>query len=128
MKKIVTVIALTASVALGGCANLQNAWDVLANAAVSPTQIIVAGNTFDALEATATQYLSYCKSVGYVPQPCKLVNRRPVVQAVRAGRAARNGLEPYVVAGTAGPQAIYNTLVQAISTLQASPMPTTGAK
>lgn len=115
------------ALSLAGCASLgqkiSTAWQIVTSAAVSPTQIIVAGNAFDALEVTATQYLLYCKSVAYVPKACALGNRKPVVAAVRAGQAARNALEPYVTAGTAGPSAIYNSLVAAIQTLQASAMP-----
>lgn len=125
MKKF--IMAGAVAFALGGCAQLTNAFDVITSAAVTPTQIIVAGNAFDALEATATQYLLYCKSINYAQQVCALGNRKPVVTAVRSGRAARTSLEPYVTSGTAGPSAIYNTLVAAITTLQNAPMPT-GAK
>lgn len=122
MRKLIYV--LVAGSLLAGCANLQTAWQMVTSASVSPTQIIVAGNAFDALEATATQYLLYCKSIKYAQQACALGNRKPVVAAVRAGRSARNQLEPYVTSGTAGPSAIYNTLVAAITTLQKTPLPT----
>lgn len=127
MKRLTVTLALLSSLALAGCATtlqkLDTAWQIVTSASVSPTQIIVAGNAFDALEATATQYLLYCKSVGNAPQPCTLGNRKPVVAAVRAGRNARNQLEPYVVSGTAGPAAIYNTLIAVITQLQATPLP-----
>ncbi len=59
MKKLlVLALALT----LGACANLKTAYQVITEASVSPTQIIVAANAFDALEGTATQYLVYCKA------------------------------------------------------------------
>lgn len=124
INKSLVVASLVGALALGGCANLKTAWEVVTSASVTPTQIIVAGNSFDALEATATQYLLYCKSVAYKPQPCALGNRKPVVAAVRSGRAARTSLEPYVVSGTAGPAAIYNTLISAITSLQATQLPT----
>jgi hypothetical protein len=115
MKRIGIVIALALAVA--GCANLQTEWKVITSASVSPQQIIVAANAFDAAEATATQYLLYCKANKGTPQ-CALSNRRAVVTGVRSGRSARNALEPYIVSGGAGPSGIYNTLVSAISTLQ----------
>lgn len=130
MKKVLFAVALIATTALGGCAsfqafeqNVQTAWAVATSASVSPTQIIIAGNTFDALEATATQYLGYCKANPAISQ-CALSTRQKTVAAVRAGRAARNALEPYVVSGTAGPAAVYNTLVAAIASLQNSNMVT----
>ena len=128
MKKILILATIVAAASLGGCANLKNAWSVLSSASVTPQQTIVAANSFDALEITATQYLNYCKSVGYKPQPCALGNRKPVVKAVRAGRTARNALEPYVTSGLAGPAALFDTLVAAINTLQATPLPTSGAQ
>ena len=105
--------------ALGGCANLSTDWGLLTNTAVSPTQILVASNAFDAAEASATQYLTYCKS-NASQAGCALSIRKQVVASVRAGRAARNQLEPYVTSGTAGPIALYNSLEAAITSLQAT--------
>jgi uncharacterized protein YceK len=124
MKKIVLAIPLL--IALGGCASLTKVWDTITGVSVSPTQIIVAANTFDGIEASATQYLIYCKSNVGTPQ-CALSIRQKVVANIRAGRTARNQLEPYVTSGTAGPAAVYNVLVAAITTLQAQVPAVTGA-
>lgn len=123
MKKLLAVIPLL--FALGGCASLQTAWNVVTGISVSPTQIIVAANAFDAGEASATQYLLYCKATVPAPSYCALAIRRQVVAAVRAGRVARVQLEPYIVSGTAGPVAVYNTLVATVTSLQAQ-IPSTG--
>ena len=125
MKKLLLAVSLV--LALGGCTNLQNAWQMITSASVSPTQIIVAANSFDAAEASATQYLLYCKATVPVPTYCALKTRQIVVAAVRAGRTARNGLEPYIVSGTAGPSALFNTMVTSINTLQAQLPAATGA-
>jgi hypothetical protein len=123
MKKISVTIALLTTIGLGGCASLQTAWSVITSASVTPQQIIVAANAFDGFEATATQYLTYCKTNTTV-SACTLATRQKVVAAVKAGQAARNQLEPYVVSGSAGPSTIFNTLVAAINVLQTS-VPTT---
>ena len=123
MKKLLLIIPLVLS--LGACASLQTTWSIVTGASVSPTQIIIAANAFDAGEASATQYLLYCKSVP-TTSVCALKTRQIVVSAVRAGRVARNQLEPYVVSGTAGPAAVYNTLVATVQSLQ-SQIPATGA-
>lgn len=115
MKKLFLVIPLV--LALGGCASLNTAWSVLTGVSVSPTQIIVAANAFDAGEASATQYLLFCKA-NPAPSYCALKTRQTVITAVRTGRVARNQLEPYVVSGTAGPAALYNTLIATVQTLQ----------
>jgi hypothetical protein len=124
MKKFLLAVSLALS--LAGCATLQTDWAIITGATVTPTQIIIAANAFDAAEATATQYLLYCKSAVPPPSYCALTTRKSVVSAVRAGIAARNQLEPYITSGTAGPSALYNTLVAMVQTLQGQ-IPTTGA-
>ena len=110
---------------LGGCASLTQAWNIVTDTEISATQILVAANAFDAGEASATQYLMYCKAAVPALSYCALSTRKTVVAAVRVGRAARAQLEPYIVSGAAGPAALYNTLVATITTLQ-SQVPTTG--
>ncbi len=122
MKKFLLIIPLILT--LGACASLQTTWNVLTGVSVSPTQIIVAANAFDAGEASATQYLLYCKANPVVSY-CALQTRQAVIKAVRTGRVVRNQLEPYIVSGTAGPIALYNTLIATVTSLQ-SQIPTTG--
>ena len=116
MKKFLLLAFL--ALPLSACASLQADWAIVTGATVSPTQIIVAANAFDAGEASATQYLLFCRQASPAPSYCALPTRQAVVSAVRAGRVARNQLEPYVVSGTAGPSAIYNTLVATVTSLQ----------
>jgi hypothetical protein len=117
MKKILILVLV---LGLGACAQLKTAYQLVTDTAVSPTQIIVAANSFDALEGTATQYLVYCKSNLAVPA-CSAANRRAVIKYTRAGRAARNQLETYIVQNANAPSAIYNSLVSAINSLSATP-------
>lgn len=120
------IIAALLALSLGGCATFQKDWAIITGTSVSPTQIIVAANAYDAAEATATQYLLFCKSAAPAPSYCALATRQAVVSAVRAGRVARIQLEPYVVSGTAGPAALYNTLIAVVTQLQTQ-IPATGA-
>ena len=122
MKKLLLVILLP--LLLGACASLQTAWNVVTGVSVSPQQIVIAANAFDAGEASATQYLLYCKQVP-TTSICALKTRQAVVSAVRAGRVTRGQLEPYIVSGTAGPAALYNTLMVTVQSLQAQ-IPVTG--
>ncbi len=116
MKKF--LVAGLLALSLAGCATIKTDWAIITGTTVSPTQIIVAANAFDAAEASATQYLLYCKATVPAPSYCALAARRTVVKAVRAGIDARNQLEPYITSGTAGPLAIYNTLVATVTSLQ----------
>lgn len=116
MRKIVLVLGL--ALALSGCARFQAAWDIATSASVSPTMVYVASNTFDALEATATNYLRLPKC-GTVP--CKDPSAVAVIiPAIRSGRVARNNLRGFLKAhpGQLGPQGDYDALNAAIGTLQ----------
>ena len=122
MKKFLLVIPLALS--LGACASLQalqtdvgNAFGVLTGTSIPPTALIVAANSYDAAEATATNYLIYCSSNKTV-QPCALSNRQAVVKAVRAGRVVRGQLETYISSGTSAPPALYQEILGIISSVQ----------
>jgi len=121
MKRFLVVFLLAFSI--GACAQLraiQTVYSIATEATVSPQTIIVAANSFDALQATATQYLIYCKTNLATPI-CVADNRRQVIKYVRVGRAARTQLETYIASGQAGPSALYNTLVAAINQLNQTP-------
>ncbi len=120
MKRI--LLAVTLAIGLAGCATLQRDYAIITGATVSPAAVIVAGNSFDAIEATATNYLAFCKAnrsqsvcSSYVPA------RKAILPAVRSGRVARNNLENFLTQnpGVLGPSGLYNALVTAINTLQA---------
>lgn len=111
--------------AVGGCAQVQNAWSTVTTAAtatVPVSAVSVAGNTFDGLEATATNYLRACRTMSSPPATCsnKAVKAK-IIASVRAGRVARNDLEDFYKShpGQLGPQGLYDALQQAISSLQA---------
>lgn len=121
MKKLLVI--LLAAAGLGGCAQITTAYNAFEGINVSPTQILVEANSFDAVEATAKNYLNWCtanKALPAAASPCALATRQKVVATVRAGRAARAQLEPYITNGTAGPATIYNALIAAVTTLQST--------
>lgn len=119
MKKLLAILALTLTV--GGCAQLQNDWAKLTSAQVTITTVAVAGNTFDALEATATSYLQLPRCNGTNGPICRDPGAtKKIISAVRAGRVARNNLEQFFTdhPGQLGPQGLYDALQASISTLQ----------
>lgn len=125
MKKI--FICALVSLSLSGCAAMQkvgagigNAWSVATGASVPASSVVITSNTLDALEATATNYLSL-PLCGTAITACR--NRaatRPIENAVRAARVARNNLEAFQRAnpGQLGASGLYNALQSAVSTLQ----------
>ena len=117
MRKFILVAVLL----LGGCTQLQNAWQTVTSASVTPTTVIVAANTFDALEATATNYLRLPKCTGSNGPVCRdRAATAQIIPAVRAGRVARANLEQFFKdhPGQLGPQGLYDALTASITTLQ----------
>jgi len=109
------------SVTLGGCPQITNDWNAITGSAVSPTAVIVAGNSFDALEATATNYLRLKKCSSASGPICRDPKATAmIIPAIRSGRAARTNLEQFMVnnPGKLGDQGLYNALQTAITTLK----------
>ena len=120
MRKI--IIAALVSLSLGSCAQLTNAWDTLSGTTVSPTAVYVAANAFDAVEATATNYLRLQKCAATSGSVCRnAAATAQIIPAVRAGRVARTNLETFMAQnpGALGPVGLYNALTAATTTLQA---------
>lgn len=118
MRKLL-IIALALS--LTACSNLKNAWEVATTASVSPTAVYVAANTFDALEATATNYLRLPKCGATNTKICRDQNAvAAIIPAIRSGRVARTNLEQFLKThpGQLGPQGLYDALTASITTIQ----------
>ena len=114
-------LLIAAVVALAGCTQLQNAWEAATSAPVSPTLVIVGGNTVDALEATATNYLKLPKCTGKNGPVCRSVAATAqIIPAVRSMRVARNNLEQFLRdhPGQLAPQGLYDALKAAMQTTQ----------
>lgn len=119
MKKILIVVALAFS--LGACTQLQNAWSVITSSSVPPGLVIVSGNTVDAIEATATNYLSLPRCTGKNGPVCRSpAATAQLIPAVRAMRVARNNLEQFLSdhPGQLANQGLYDALQAATKTVQ----------
>jgi hypothetical protein len=117
MKKLIAIASL--AFVLSGCATISNLQLALTTT-VTPTEALVAANAFDAAQAGATAYLTYCQQQGNVPAACSAANRRGVISYVRSGRKARSQVEGYIVSSTSVPAAIYNALITAVSGLRST--------
>lgn len=123
MKKVILagLLALT----LGGCSTglttVENVWNSATSGTVSVTAVSVAGNSYDALQATATNYLHVCNTTPSAIPTCKNVSaNKQLIRAVRAGRIARANLEQFYKdhPGQLGPKGLYDALQAATNTLQ----------
>jgi len=118
MKKL---LAIAVVLSLGGCANLKQEWQNITSASVPQNGVIVAGNSFDAVESVAASYLSFCKANKALPVCANYVQiRKQLLPAVRSARVARANLETFAQAnpGQLGPSGLYNALQSAIATVQ----------
>jgi hypothetical protein len=123
MKKL--FVLLTLAPLLGACATfpqeLKNIYGVVTGATVSPAAVLVAGNSADAIEKTATNYINFCTANRANPACANFISTRTqLVPAVRSVRSARNNLESFMKAnpGALGPAGLYNALQAAVQTLQ----------
>jgi hypothetical protein len=123
MRKVLLIIATALS--LAGCAQLQAIQGVYATvttATVSPGQVVIAANAYDALKATAINYGNYCVANKFPRPICSASNRRAVIKAVRAGDAARIQLEASINTNQPAVASVYNALISAVNALQATPI------
>ena len=105
-------LAFCAALALAGCNTTV--------ATISPQAVYVGANAFDAVEATATNYLllpacpkaAVCRSTAAVAA---------IVPAIRLGRKARNAVEAYAAAnpGASIPVSLSTALSAQVAALQA---------
>ena len=121
------LLAITLTLALAGCAGLQQKIEIatgvyktVTETTVPPSVVIPTANAFNILKAGATNYGRYCIQQQMEPSVCSADNRRVVVRAVRAGTKARNQLESSVEQNQPALSSIYNVLVAAVQGLQKS--------
>lgn len=114
-------IALALGLSLVGCSTLATLQQV-STATVPASVVIPAANAFDILKAAATNYGRYCIQQKMAPAICDASTRRIVVKAVRAGTGARNQMEISVANNQPAIASVYNVLVAAVQSLQASPV------
>jgi hypothetical protein len=122
MKRL--IFALTLSLSLAGCANLQaitGVFKTVTETTVPANVVIPAANAFDILKAGAVNYGQYCIQQKMTPSVCSATTRRVVVKAIRSGTGARNQLEDSVTNGQPALSSIYNVLVAAVTQLQTTP-------
>lgn len=130
-KFLAGALALALLLPLGACApgsfgaKVEGAISAISGATVSPQAIIIAANAFDALEATAKNYVNpalnkRCNgSNGPVcrdPAATVAINK-----AVRAGRVARNNAKQFLRdhPGQLGTRGLYDALQASVTTLEA---------
>ncbi len=122
--RIFLAVTVGLALCLGGCSyykTVTDAFSSLSQAKVSPKAIIIAANTFNALEATATNYIEQKRCDGKNGPFCRNPSAMAViVPAIRSGRGARDELIAFMKAhpGQLGPQGTFDALTSANTVLQ----------
>lgn len=123
MKKILIIFSIT--FALGGCAQLTQFKNTVENAVVAttnitPQQIYIAANSFDAVKISATNYLKLKRCPQNAPF-CREPKVTPtIINLIRAGTIARNNAVTWARANPDGfaDQSLYDRLTSITSTLE----------
>ncbi len=119
MRKLLLVIPL--AFALAGCATIQRLENIVQSAGsvtVSPRLVAVAAQSFDALEATATNYLLLKRCSAASGPVCRdPAATRVLIPAIRNARQNRNALEQFLRThpGQLGPSGLYDALQASIT-------------
>lgn len=96
MKKLLLIGLLM----LGGCAQLTTAYDTLTGVNVTPKQVYIVANAFNAVQGTATQYLNLPLCTGANGPFCRTADASVKVKAIiLSSRPIRDNLEAAVTNG-----------------------------
>lgn len=124
MKKLLTIVAL--ALALSGCAQIQKTFEVTGNAitavenAVTPQQIYIAANAFDAVKVSATNYLELRRCPQNAPFCRDPAVTKKLIPLIRAGTIARNNAVAWARANPNGfaDVSLYEKLTSITSTIE----------
>lgn len=126
MRKFGLAVALVLlSTTLGSCASLntiKQTWDAAKNVVVNKNGVVIAVQTFNAAERTATVYLNQKKCPRNVQRPtCRSpAITEAIATAITEGQRARDGLLDFAEGhpGAIGDQGLYDALRGSIGTLK----------
>jgi hypothetical protein len=123
------VAVLAIGLSLGGCAKLVEATQFISTASaavedlsVSPEMVLIASNSFDAVQVTATNYLRLKRCTGDNGPICRDPAVTPsIIAMIKAGRVARDDLQKFMRdhPGSLGKTGLYSALTQSVTTIQA---------
>lgn len=122
MKKIIAIFSI---LLLTGCATLErikNVAEAVGELRITPEAVIIASNSFDAIEITATNYLNLkrCTKANVAPVCRNPTATALIIPAVRSGRVARDNLQQFLKdhPNELAPATIYEKLTSITGTLR----------
>lgn len=123
MKRLFLIVAL--SLSLGACqgtkfGNFIATIESAATGTVSPSAIYIARNAFDAVEVSATNYLSLKRCPTNAPFCRDPVATSQLIPAIRSGRDARNSATTFLKEhpNQLGSQGLYDALTASTDTIK----------
>lgn len=123
MKRIFAIALLGLS--LGGCQQWTNLLGTINSAStttVSPIDVNIAINSYEALKATAVGYANSCIKLAFPRPVCSAANRRAVIRYIKAGDGAVAVLVPALNGSAPLLSTTYNALIAASAGLKAAPI------
>lgn len=118
MKKL--ALLLIVALSLGGCAGLTRAFDAATSSSLSPQTVVIARNSFDAIESSANNYLNLTRCDKTTSKACRTKEISAILgPAVLNARKARNDLVAFQKShpDQLGTQGLYDALELSITTL-----------
>jgi hypothetical protein len=93
----------------------------VSDATIDPKIILIAANSFDAVQATAKIYLKLPRCTGSNGPVCRDSRATiPIINAIKSGRAARNAALDFVKKhpGKLGPSGLYDGVISSVATIK----------
>ncbi len=125
MKKLLIIPTLLAALLVSGCAGTRfgtfiSTVESAATGTVSPQAIYIARNAFDAVEVSATNYLTLKKCPVAAPFCRDPAATAKLIPAIRSGRVARNNATQFLKdhPNQLGSQGLYDALTSSTDTIK----------
>lgn len=98
---------------------VENVYNTVTGATVSPEAVVVIANTFNAIEITAKNYLLLPRCPKSQPVCRDPKATQPLIKAIRLGRTQRDNLEQFLAdhPGQLGPSGLYDALNTSITAI-----------
>lgn len=129
MRTFIRLGLLCVAITLAGCQNgalqkFEHIYDIATTSTVPADQVRVAATTFDILKGTVDNFAAFCVKNHFTPPGCDIDTRRKISQAIRTGTKIRSSLRGSLATNQPVLSTVYNALIDAVDTIQATPAAT----
>lgn len=130
MRNVLLAALAALTLLAAGCSKelqtFQKVYTVVTEQTVPASAVTASGGAFVLAETAGTAYLTYCDGAP-TDAKCSASAERLVIKSIRAGRSALNQLKQQIRASPTASASLYNVLVTALNSINATPAATFGA-